>query len=631
VSGRLAVAAPDSGLSCAVTPHRGAVSRTRAALTAAVRPGSQFRATLDRASPFQRTGVLLVVSLALAPFWPVPVVSSLTVGRGLLLLVATSAAIDVVGARFRVLSVPRAAGVLFAGLAALLAWTGASALSSGCFCYGGFPGLAEWSLWASLVAIVAVLAPGYRLLLLGSSVAGVILGGLLAALGVGDLAASVADTSVGDRLGGIYGNSNFLAYAVAFAVPVLVAGAVRSGWRWRVPLFVALVGVSTVILLTFSRGGAVAALLGALAVVLAVPRSWKLRAAIGGSAAVVLAGLITVAYPYYADERLRTWPALPDASGWDPSAQGFVPKGGSEMSNAETGDALKVSTSQQSQGVSVPIGAATPTRTYTVAFDARTAGTAAQLDYGLEDNFEANGPALGSRRVDGDWVRLRLRWVPTADSPAGRFYVWSNSGSLDFFVRDVELLTRSGNGSVETRLISTRLLGPRSEDSLTNREDRYTDSRWAGVELGAQAFWSDPVFGIGWERFPPYAKERRDFGEMPTHNEYVRFAAELGAPGVLLLLLIAAAAGYGVGHLPRGPLRWGTLGVLVVGAVGLLFANALVFSAASAPLAVGVGLACSSTSRKGRLGGPPPVGNVEEDSSGSDAQEPRPKAAGDRA
>jgi hypothetical protein len=627
VSGRLAVAAPDSGLSCAVTPHRGVVSRTRAALTAALRPGSQFRATLDRASPFRRTGVLLVVSLALAPFWPVSVVSSLTVGRGLLLLVATSAAIDVVGAHFGVLSLPRPAGLLFGGLAALLAWTGASALSRGCFCDGGFPGLAEWSLWASLVALVAVLAPDFRPSLLGSSVAGVILGGLLAAIGVGDLAASVADTSVGGRLGGVYGNSNFLAYAVGFAVPVLVAGVVRSGWNVRLPLLVALVGVWTVIVLTFSRGGALAALLGGLAVVVAVPGTWKWRAAIGGGAVVVLAALIGVAYPYYADERLRTWPARPDTSGWDRSAQGLVPQGGSELSNQETGNVLEVSTSQGGQGVSVPIGAAKPTRAYTVAFDARTAGTKAQLDYGLEDNFEANGPVFDSRQVDGNWQRLRLRWVPTADSPAARFYAWSNSGSVDLFLRNVELVTRSGDGPVETRRISTRLLGLRSEDSLTDREDRYIDSRWAGVELGAQAFWGDPLFGIGWERFPAYAAARRDFGAIPTHNEYVRFAAELGAPGVLLLLLIAAVAGLGVGHLPRGPLRWGTLGVLVVGVVGLLFANALVFSAASAPLAVGVGLACSSTTRKGRLGGPAPVSNAEEDRSDSATQEPEHKRA----
>jgi O-antigen ligase len=585
---------------------------------------------LDRAPPFQRTCVLLVVSLALAPFWPVPVLSSLTVGRGLLLLVASSAAIDIVGARLGALPLARPAGVLYGALAALLAWTGASALSRGCFCYGGFPGLAEWSLWASLTALVAVLSPDYRLWLLGSSAAGVILGGLLAAVGIGDLAASVADTSIGGRLGGVYGNSNFLAYAVAFAVPVLVAGAVRSGWRLRLTLLVALVGVWTVIVLTFSRGGALAALLGGLAVLVAVPGSWKWRAAIGGGAAVVLAALITVAYPYYADERLRTWPALPDASGWDRSAQGLVPKGGSELSN-QTGNVLKVSTSQQGQGVSVPLGAATPTRAYTVAFDARTAGIGAQLGYGLEDNFEANGPALGSRQVEGDWERLRLRWVPTADSPAARFYVWSNSGSVDFFVRDVELLTRSGNRPVETRLISTRLLGPRSERGLADREDRYIDSRLAGVELGAQALWSNPILGIGWEGFPVYAAARREFPAMPTHNEFVRFGAELGTPGLLLLLLIAVAAGMGVRHLPGGPLRWGTLGVLVVGAVGLMFANALVFASASAPLAVGVGLACSSTLRKGRLGDPASVGNAEDDRSDSAVGEPKRKPASDRA
>jgi O-antigen ligase len=553
--------------------------------------------------------MLLAVALTLTPFWPVPILGSLTVGRGLLLAVATSAAIDVVGTRLAALRLARPAGLLVAGLAALLAWTGASALSRGCFCYGGFPGLVEWSLWTSLTAFVAVFSPDYRPLLLGSSAAGVILGALLAALGVGDLAASVADTTVGGRLGGIYGNSNFLAYAVAFAVPVLIAEAVRAPWKLRLPLLLALVGVSTVIVLTFSRGGALAALLGALAVVVAVPGRWKWTAAIGGGSVVGLAALIAVIYPYYADERLGTWPALPDASGWDPSAQGFVPEGGSELSNQEAGRVLKVSTSQQDQGVSIPIGAAAPTRAYTVAFDVRTAGATARVGYGLEDNFHGNAPALASRAIDEDWERLRLRWVPSADSPAARFYAWSDSGPVDLFLRDIELLTRSGNGQVETRLISTRLLG-QSKRILANREARYTDVRWAGVELGARAFWSNPLLGIGWEQFPGYAAARRDFGGIPTHNEYIRFGAELGIPGLLLLLLIAVAAGLGVRHLPRGPLRWGTLGVLVVGAVGLMFANALVFSSASAPLAVGVGLACSASRRQDRSAGPTRGGNT---------------------
>jgi O-antigen ligase len=146
---------------------------------------------------------------------------------------------------------------------------------------------------------------------------------------------------------------------------------------------------------------------------------------------------------------------------------------------------------------------------------------------------------------------------------------------------------------------------------LAYGEARNIDTRRAGVELGVQTFWSSPLLGIGWERFPRYAAARRDFGAIPTHNEYVRFAAELGAPGAVLLLLIAVAASLGVRHHPRGPLRWGTLGLLVAGGVGLLFVNGLVFPAASAPLAVGVGLACSAI-----RGSAPNTRNEEEVRSG---------------
>jgi hypothetical protein len=188
-----------------------------------------------------------------------------------------------------------------------------------------------------------------------------------------------------------------------------------------------------------------------------------------------------------------------------------------------------------------------------------------------------------------------VQWVPTAHSPDARFYAWSLSESVDLLLRDVALITRSRNHRVERREVSTRLLGLRSEGGLASGEGQVIDTRWTGIELGVQAFWSNPLLGIGWERFPAYAASRSDFGAIPTHDEFVRFAAELGAPGALLLLLIAVVAALGVRYLPRGPLRWGTLGLLVAGGVGLLFANGLVFAAASAPLAVGVGLACSAS------------------------------------
>jgi O-Antigen ligase len=556
----------------------------------------------------QRPAVLLAVALALTPFWPVPApgLGWLTVGRGLLLLVAAIVVADVVRARPAPLRLGRPPVVLFGGLVALVAWTGASAVSRGCSCQGGFAGLAEWSAWTSLTALVAVVSPGHRSLLLASSAAGVALGGFLAVLEVGDFAASVADTTVGGRLGGIYGNPNFLAYAVAFAVPVLLAGTLRSGRKLRLPLVAALGGVGTVIVLTFSRGGALAALFGAFAVVVLVPRSGKWRAAIAGGAVLLLAALVSFVYPMYKHERLRVdvagLPERPDASGWDRSAQGLVAKAGSELSNTEAGSVLKVSATERGQGVSIPIGAATPNRAYTVGFDARTAGVGARLGYALEDNYKGNGPSKSSRRIDGRWERLRVVWVPTAQSSAARFYVWwpRFTGSADLFLRKIVLTSRSRNGRIERRLISTRLLGPRPTSGRTNGEAGYIDARRAGLRLGEQAFRSSPLLGIGWERFPAYAAARAHFGQIPTHNEYVRFAAELGAPGVFLLLFIAVLAALGVRHLPRGPLRWGTLGVLVAGGVGLFFVNGLVVPPASAPLAVGVGLACSASRRQHR-------------------------------
>ena len=72
------------------------------------------------------------------------------------------------------------------------------------------------------------------------------------------------------------------------------------------------------------------------------------------------------------------------------------------------------------------------------------------------------------------------------------------------------------------------------------------------------------------------------FGPLPTHDEYLRFAAETGILGLFLLLALAACAVIGVRRIRVEATRAALAGTLLAGAVSLLFVNGLVAPGAGA-------------------------------------------------
>ena len=154
----------------------------------------------------------------------------------------------------------------------------------------------------------------------------------------------------------------------------------------------------------------------------------------------------------------------------------------------------------------------------------------------------------------------------------------------------VERRTRAGVSIVYPVMVE--LQGPRTLTSIGERREaaqrRFVESRVAGVKLGIDAFVEQPLRGIGWERFPEYSRRHGDFGALPTHNEYVRVLAELGIIGLVLSLALAVmvvSATVRATGLPRVLAG----GMLVSGAVGMVFVNGFTVSSATLPLALCAG------------------------------------------
>ena len=79
-----------------------------------------------------------------------------------------------------------------------------------------------------------------------------------------------------------------------------------------------------------------------------------------------------------------------------------------------------------------------------------------------------------------------------------------------------------------------------------------------------------------------------------THNEYLRFAAELGGLGVLAFGGLCLLVGLTLRRVDDRREKAMIAGGLTAGAVGLLFANAIAIPAVALPLAVFAGLAVGS-------------------------------------
>jgi O-antigen ligase len=208
-----------------------------------------------------------------------------------------------------------------------------------------------------------------------------------------------------------------------------------------------------------------------------------------------------------------------------------------------------------------------------------------------------------------------MSWTPTARSSNARFYVWEPHAQRPLRVRSVRIVTVGRHGRQSVHTISTRLLGsdyPLEQQRLTaitGADERYYfESRWKGAKLAVTAFVHHPLRGLGWEQFPVLSNRKLPFGPLPTHDEYLRFAAETGILGLLLLLAVAGCAIAGVRRMPFETTRVALAGTLLAGGVSFVFVNGAVAPGAGAWVGVAAAAAVALATRRRREPEPPRAG-----------------------
>jgi predicted O-methyltransferase YrrM len=575
------------------------------------RAGSQLRLRLGGTRPrdwlsqhrLPLSGYAVAGMITLAPLWGVrsfgpahsPSIGpfgELTLGRLLLALVLGAFAVDLVRTRSRPRPAPPVVLVFVAATVLLEAWLYVNASRWGCLsCSGSFGGFTDLVAAALLLVAIAWTFPQCRPVALGAVAASCILAACLALAGVGQLGGSASATTAG-RLAGSYGNPNYLAYALSPALPILLAYRERGSRPRRIAVLIGCAVICVGLALTFSRAGLLGVAVGSITVLALQARPGaRLRRAVLLGGAVAVAGV--GGYPLLHEIRVESnpKPALEQAqlarsvdhSGWGGTAEGGIAGEPARMSNKANGTTLVVRASEPRTGVSRPFGTAIPGSTYTLSFEARSAGSVGTLRFGLEDNYKANGARWSQGPIGPAWRRYSVSWRPTANSPDARLYMWQPDMPAAFSLRGVRIARRSEAGTVlATSRIPVRLLGSqyvaeqRKLRQVTGAEERYyVQSRVRGARLALSAFADEPIRGIGWERFTALSLRRLPFGPLPTHDEYLRFLAELGIGGLALLLVAGAAAVAGVRSQPAGRLRIAMVGALTAAAISLLFINGL--------------------------------------------------------
>jgi hypothetical protein len=556
-------------------------------------------------SPYRYSCAQLLLMPLLASVWKVIVVPlpavSLTVGRLLIVTTLVTAAVELWRGPRPPARPSRLAIAVGATTVALLAWIALSAATWGCRCASELAGFSELTAVAGLALAVAVLEPRVRAPLMVAAVAGAAVTAALSLAGIEGFTEGNRNLATAQgRLAGPIGNANYLGFALAIVLPAALVhrNVLRGRGRWIATLV--LVGTTIAAVLTFSRGGLLALAAGLLAVGVlgAADRRARLHV-LGGFG--LLALVAAFAYPVFVDSRraantVDPSPALKsvDTSGWDTRERGLIGGGPAVMRNSAPG-VLQVETSAPREGVSFPWGPAERGRAYDLSFRAR-ADPPAQLGYGLEDARLANGAVAATGRVVQEWRAFRLRWRPTGTSPDARLYVWKHDRAGSFELRDVTI-TEPGAPAGSPMNVAMTLQGSvfarERARRIREKERRDIESRRVGLELAFQAFADDPVRGIGWGDFPAYSDRRAPLGPLVTHDEYLRFLAELGLVGVSLLAALMALLVVAAARMPRDALGVAASGVLASGAVGLLFINGLVASQVSLPLAFAGALCCA--------------------------------------
>lgn len=490
-----------------------------------------------------------------------------------------------------------------------------SSHTTGCQCSGGLYGFAEMELWGLLALLAVAAAPGTTLVLIGGAVAGAVLAGALALGGV--RAAGEVSTHTA-RLLGTYGNPNFLAAAQAVALPAAVAAAIaparligdglrsiRSVRAVRVVALACAVVLALVNFLTYSRSGLLAAVFGAyIAFVILLPSRRRIPIAL--LAAVVGVGVAAALYRPYSTLRTEadfgtaaSQATLADGTGWAATATGLIQHSGAVLRNAGSAG-LMITARQAGEGASYPVGSTLRGVSYRVRFQARAVEGGLSVGYGIEDNLVGAGPVQRTIHLAPRFHTYTLRWVPARAGADARVYVWTKTpGALVLRSLSVSRSLTSGAaaGTGERLRVPAHATSSPNLAVLNHAEAGFVQSRQSALHLALVAFLNHPLSGIGWERFPAWAGRRLKTGAIATHNEYVRFPAELGIGGLIGIVLLCVATAWAAFRLRRHPRAGAVIGMLVAAAVVLAFANLLEAPAAGLAIATACAIAAGLASR----------------------------------
>jgi len=543
-------------------------------------------------APFGLSGACLALALLLASRWesePSASLPQVTVGRLCISLVIALLGLDLWRARGTLRLPARSGSLLIVGLLGESAVILLSIAFRGRNSEGALSGFLELTLVAITVLVVADAHPRARLPLLMCAAIGALLGNLDALIFGHPL---VALRGGGERLAGHYGNPNLLGFAGSLAVPIFVTLAILLRRRRAVWLLGAAI-ILAPILLSYSRGailGAGAGVIASLSLTQTGGRR-RLRAAVVGC--LLLGTLAALAYPLYlnlrteADFGSNLTARAPDRSGWDPSAQGLIGLGPSGLSNPNR-EALRITATKAGEGASLPLGEARVHRRYLLSFAASASLRGIELAYALEDNLLGDGAVRRTILLTPTPRRVAIAWTPTRNAPHARAYIWLPLGGK-------VTLSRLNFGQAKTLLkpLPTQLLG--RVDRFASSESHFVNSREDAAHLALDLFIQKPLTGIGWQQFTVYSATRLHYGPLATHDEYLRYAAELGLPGLLFLFLIIATVANAAVRVSPTDVRVAATACLAAGAVGLLFVNALETPSISLPLFVSAALICTGS------------------------------------
>lgn len=470
-----------------------------------------------------------------------------------------------------------------------------SSHTTGCQCSGGLYGFAEMELWGLLALLAVAAAPGTVLVLIGGAVAGAVLAGAVALGGV--RAAGEVSTHTA-RLLGTYGNPNFLAATQAVALPAAVAAAIaperligdglRGVLSVRAVRAVALacaVVLALVNFLTYSRSGLLSAVFGAyIAFVILLPSRRRVPMAL----LVAVVGVGVAAALYHPYSTLRTEADFGTAAsqatsaagtGWAATSMGLIQRSGAVLRN-DGSAGLMITARQPGEGASYPVGSTLRGVSYRVRFQARAVKGDLSAGYGIEDNLVGAGPVRRTLHLAPRFHTYTLRWVPARAGTHARVYFWTKAPGA-FVLRSLSVSRSSTSGAATGASAGESLSVPAHATSsanlavLNHAEAGFVQSRQSALHLALVAFLHHPLNGIGWERFPAWAGRRLRTGPIATHDEYVRFPAELGIGGLIGIVLLCVAVAWAAFRLRRHPRAGAVIGMLVAAAVALAFANLL--------------------------------------------------------